>query len=129
MKHFNPIKDQKWARVYCAEALSDQGGRCFYCRMPMSVAIATADHKVPQIFGGETSRKNIAAACRDCNMAKGSLTANEFVRLIKSPYPGIEIFIWMAWSRRRIFLAAERACTRLSRFAGLPTPAAHRSAA
>lgn len=123
-----PIKDQKWARTYCAEALSDQGGKCLYCRAPLSCATATADHKRPQIFGGETSRANIAAACLECNLAKGSLTAKEFVTLIKSPYSGIEIFIWMAWSRRRIFLATERACTRLMRAAGLPPHAAHRSA-
>lgn len=33
---------------------------------------ATADHLIPQAFGGGNGRENIVAACRDCNEARGA---------------------------------------------------------
>jgi 5-methylcytosine-specific restriction endonuclease McrA len=59
-------------------AVHEQGGRCAYCGQPMSQAAEclptseTADHVVPASLGGRTTRANIVAACRDCNMRKGS---------------------------------------------------------
>jgi hypothetical protein len=43
-----------------------------------------------------------------------------FIKLIKSPPRGSPIRLWLAWSRRRINLAALRACRNIARAAGIP---------
>jgi len=61
------------------EALKKQHGRCFYCGDPLSKKDATADHIIPQSKGGKTSKKNIVAACSECNSDKGSRDIEEFM--------------------------------------------------
>lgn len=39
----------------------------------VSIAIASADHVIPQWVGGQTDRANIVAACRACNEDRGQL--------------------------------------------------------
>lgn len=116
MRPISRIKEQKWARLYCVEALTEQAGKCRYCHEPLTCKSATADHKRAQMWGGETSKANIAAACLHCNKTKGSLTPNEFLALIKNPQ-GHDIEIWMIWSRRKIWLATNRVCDRITKAA------------
>lgn len=70
------------------------GGRCFYCdcvlpednkeyddagRVVESSRNWHVDHKTPLSRGGDHSIENLVPACRKCNMAKMTMTANEFV--------------------------------------------------
>lgn len=43
--------------------------------------LATIDHKIPLSRGGTWKRYNLTCACRGCNEAKGSMTAEEFMAL------------------------------------------------
>jgi 5-methylcytosine-specific restriction endonuclease McrA len=106
-------RDAKWTRMYRVEAWIAQGGKCAYCHEPVARACATADHVDPLIGGGSTKRENIKATCASCNMTKGTMTEGAFLKLIKSPKPGDCIYIWLAWSRRRIWLRVERAQKRI----------------
>jgi 5-methylcytosine-specific restriction endonuclease McrA len=71
------------------------------------------DHVTPRVKGGMTKKENIKAACADCNLAKGRLSAAEFVKRIKNPQRTDTLRIWKAWSRRRIWLATHRVCKRI----------------
>lgn len=105
--------EQMFLRMYRNDARAEQGGKCAYCREPISRAQATGDHVKSRFNGGATDRKNIKAACLPCNRTKKSMSEAAFLRAIKNPQPGDSIHIWMAWSRRRIWLATERACKRI----------------
>lgn len=107
-------RDRVWIKMFALEAWIEQGHRCAYCRVPMARNELTGDHVEPLIHGGSTKRKNIKAACRDCNLTKGPLSEGAFLNLIKSPKTGDDIHIWLAWSRRRIWLRVERACKRIN---------------
>lgn len=107
------VREQTWLRMYREEARAEQKGACAYCHEPISLAKTTGDHAKARIKGGTTTKKNIKAACEPCNKTKGSMSEAAFLRAIKNPQPGDSIFIWMAWSRRRIWLATERVCKRI----------------
>jgi 5-methylcytosine-specific restriction endonuclease McrA len=111
------VREATCVRVYRTEALTEQSGRCAYCHAPITVRAATADHFVARHNGGTTTKENIKATCQDCNKLKGHKAASAFLNAIKHPEPGDRIEIWLAWSRRRIFLATERACSRIERAA------------
>lgn len=117
-------------RRFKAEALTEQGGCCRYCFAPLTIRTATADHVKAKSKGGTNARKNIIAACADCNFAKASLNVLSFTRQIKQPRPGSSFAIWMAWSRRRVWLATHRACRNIRYAAGLEnnTPIGRRAA-
>ena len=70
-------------------AFTKQGGRCYYCELPMyesdSAAfrrqwnltlrqstsfLCTAEHLVPRSEGGKNLQANIVAACRLCNQTR-----------------------------------------------------------
>lgn len=90
--------ERAWGRVYKIEAHTRQGGICLYCKTPMPLVAATAEHRRPLSRGGATRQENIDAACRPCNQAKGSLTRSQFNRVIHEPD-----FSRDAWS---LYLAA-----------------------
>lgn len=94
-----------------------QGYCCKYCFEPFKVSPATADHRVPRSMGGMTLEDNIDAVCRACNCLKDRMTAGEFTKAIKSPSGSVGMLL--AYSRRRIWLAAHRACRNIKRGAGL----------
>lgn len=56
------------------------GGRCQYCGRALHPGAWTLDHKQPLARGGETTLENLVAACEPCNMAKGALPYETFVR-------------------------------------------------
>jgi hypothetical protein len=113
-----------------SEALQEQGGCCRYCLQPLTVKTATADHRLARAKGGANDRANIVAACEPCNKAKGSLNVLSFVSAIKRPTAGAPVAIWMAWSRRRMWLATYRACRNIRYAVGLDndTPVGRRAA-
>ncbi len=113
------IKDNLLRRMYKAEALDKQNGKCLYCTAPMSIREATAEHKVPVSRGGLTEKSNIDAACETCNKIKNRFLKPDFNRAIHEPnllrdgwdlhFAGIEIRM-----RRR----AELACRRIRAMVG-----------
>jgi cytochrome c553 len=105
--------------MHRGDALRAQKHTCFYCSCPLTVRLATADHRIAQAKGGKDSRDNLAAACADCNGLKGTTNEVEFKRLIKAPPAGASLPLLLAWSRRRTWLATHRATKRLSRLFGL----------
>lgn len=104
---------QPWLRMFAMDAWIAQNHKCAYCRKPMERSEVTGDHVQPIINGGSTTRKNVKAACDSCNFTKGHMSEAFFLKTIKSPKPGDSINIWLAWSRRRIWLRVERACKRI----------------
>jgi 5-methylcytosine-specific restriction endonuclease McrA len=106
-------RDRAWIKMFTLDAWIKQGCKCAYCHEPMRREDLTGDHVDPLIHGGSTKRENIKAACRPCNLTKGSMTEAAFLKAIKSPKPGCDIHIWLAWFRRRLWLRTERACKRI----------------
>jgi 5-methylcytosine-specific restriction endonuclease McrA len=106
-------------RNHRTEALAEQGGCCRYCFAPLTVKTSTADHRRPRANGGTNARRNIVACCLDCNMTKGSMPVLAFTRAIKNPPAGASFYMWMAWSRRRVWLATHRASRNIRYAVGL----------
>lgn len=109
------------------EAWLRQGKRCAYCFGELTLEQVTADHVVPRIRGGTTMGGNIVAACRDCNYAKGHLSKQQFVKLLKSRERLVSkrplrrpLTLDLCRAKRRINLAADRACKRIRAYVGLP---------
>lgn len=72
--------DDASTRVAERQRLCDiQGWRCVYCGGEMTQFNATIDHVVPRHRGGHERRDNLVACCRECNVAKGQLTLQEFM--------------------------------------------------
>jgi len=53
-------------------------GSCVYCARPAQCV----DHRTPLARGGSNDISNLAAACDDCNRAKGDRTEVEYRRLL-----------------------------------------------
>lgn len=66
---------------------NEQGGRCAYCGKPMEWSDVTQDHVVPVCRGGPTTPWNIVAACKTCNMHKGSLSLIDFLHALTKGKP------------------------------------------
>lgn len=67
-----------------------QMGLCHYCKRQMTDRgrlQMTVDHLIPLSRGGDNSPVNIALACRQCNLKKGSQTDDEF--FARTDRPGI----------------------------------------
>lgn len=102
------------------EALKSQGGKCHYCKCPITLETATADHKWPRARDGWTTQENIAAACADCNFAKGTLSEGQFFRLIDARHPiGASTEILTIWAARRIWRKTNRVCARIRRLSAV----------
>ena len=115
-----PLKNERfWLKIHRDDAWRAQGRKCKYCHEPLRKDQATADLRTARKNGGTTSTVNILVACGDCNVAKGARTELSFKRAIRDPAPTDTWGIWMAWSRRRLWLRAEAANTRLLRYVGM----------
>lgn len=108
-----------WRRIHRADAVIKQGRKCLYCTAPMSLQEATADHLLAQKKGGRTTTWNIGAACQPCNSAKGHMSQHAFKMAIRRPQYHHRMSIWLASSRRRIWIRAWEAERRILRLAGL----------
>lgn len=103
-----------WQWAFKADALSKQGGKCLYCWTPITVRQATIEHKIPRSRKGGNERHNIGASCDPCNQTKGTMTHEEFCRLIDGRFPaGARIELIMVWATRRIWMRAHQACRRI----------------
>ena len=52
-------------------------GVCYYCENKFSQDQLTMDHVIPLSRGGRSTKKNIVAACKQCNSHKKNLTVAE----------------------------------------------------
>ena len=55
---------------------------CPYCSKIVPVMELSVDHILPQARGGSNELNNLHYTCLSCNMTKGSLTDDEFKRLL-----------------------------------------------
>lgn len=113
------VRERQWARAFRADALLAQDSRCAYCKAPITIAEATADHVRPRSRGGQTTRANIKAACELCNTGKGSMPAGKFKALLHSRTVPVDACFaaQLAWARHRIWKRADLACRRIERAA------------
>jgi hypothetical protein len=60
-----------------AQVLADAGSRCGYCRSSEEITGAPLEieHMVPEALGGPTTRANLWAVCRYCNLLKSDRVA------------------------------------------------------
>lgn len=54
------------------------GWLCYYCKIPLTGASVTQDHRIPLSRGGYNHLSNIAPCCSRCNSKKHSKTELEF---------------------------------------------------
>jgi 5-methylcytosine-specific restriction endonuclease McrA len=47
------------------------GGKCFWCRVPLTYEDATIDHVVARGRGGSNALENLVLACEPCNQTRG----------------------------------------------------------
>ena len=120
-------KSDIWHRVRRAIVLAEQDYRCAYCYDPLTVATATGDHIIPVSKGGARLSDNLAAACLDCNKAKGNLSAGQFLKIIRSRQMPREARFRLIWISRRLNIRIAASCRRILRSVGLPTGKEERS--
>jgi hypothetical protein len=63
-------------------------GRCFYCDTALDITDFHIDHKIPRSKGGSSQSENLVPACAPCNLRKGALSADEFLRRRLQEYAG-----------------------------------------
>jgi len=57
---------------------------CVYCDDDLRDAEIHMDHVIPESKGGETSYSNLQVTCRKCNLAKGTLSEDEFTQRLRT---------------------------------------------
>lgn len=116
--------DHAFRKLYRDEGFTKQGGRCAYCKTPLTRKQATADHRVPISKGGSTSKDNIIMSCEPCNKAKSSMSEAKFRRALNErtmPCPS-NMPLLLAWIRHRIEKRVKKAERRIRGAAGIPEP-------
>lgn len=53
-------------------------GRCHYCEREISLKTFHIDHKIPRHHNGSHENENLVAACKDCNLKKGTKNYEDF---------------------------------------------------
>lgn len=51
--------------------LKEQHNCCYYCNEPITLK-DHLDHKIPIYYGGTNKLRNLVAACKNCNLIKGT---------------------------------------------------------
>ena len=72
------LRQSTWWKRRIAE------GMCHYCGRQVGIRALTADHVVPLIRGGRSSRGNMVPSCKACNNRKQSLLAWEWEEYLKA---------------------------------------------
>lgn len=67
-------------RLYVAAVLARENHACFYCLRALTAETCELDHLVPQVEKMDNSHRNVVASCHNCNKAKGSSSAPNFLR-------------------------------------------------
>lgn len=66
------LKASQWWKRKCDK------GICGYCGLPVPARELTMDHIVPIARGGRSTKGNVIAACKECNVAKKQLLPMEW---------------------------------------------------
>lgn len=74
-------KRNRFGNLVRPRLVEEQGGRCFYCLHSLSYMTAVLEHKTPLSRGGHDTFSNLVAACQACDKEKGTMTAEEYLRL------------------------------------------------
>jgi len=64
----------------------EQDRKCYYCGIKIQLKHCELDHKVPVSRGGSDTKKNMVAACHNCNKEKGNKTVAEYRRYLQEAY-------------------------------------------
>ena len=107
------VKPHLWIRAARVDAWTRQGGLCFWCRSAITRDEVTAEHMVPRSQGGSNQSWNISAACKLCNLARGTLNATKFRSMLRGKVP---MRRWHIRERQIVFRLnrrAEQACRRI----------------
>lgn len=67
-------------RRYSRAILVRDGHACFYCGRALTPDNVVLDHVVASVTGGDNSHRNIVSACHECNSAKQSEPAEDYLR-------------------------------------------------
>jgi len=59
------------------------GIHCVYCDDDLTDSEIHMDHVIPESKGGETTYNNLQVTCRKCNLAKGTLSEEEFTKRLR----------------------------------------------
>jgi 5-methylcytosine-specific restriction endonuclease McrA len=63
------------------QAIHDrEGGRCFYCRCPVTSTMRCLDHVIPRVEVEDNSYRNLVSCCVECNSQKRGKSAGTFLR-------------------------------------------------
>lgn len=77
----------KRRKSYAGYFAKSNAMRCHYCSRRFGNKPhnrRTADHVKPLSAGGYDKRKNVVAACYSCNQRKRSMSAGEFMELLRT---------------------------------------------
>jgi len=70
-----------WETKELREAIhAREGRRCFYCMGRVTARTRCLDHVVPQVQMGSNSYRNLVSSCMGCNVLKGEMPAEDFLR-------------------------------------------------
>lgn len=69
-------------------ALSD--GRCYLCRIPLTMLTMYVDHIIPLSIDGTHTDHNVGAACLTCNSRKGAKIVSFTIRTRKPIYQRVD---------------------------------------
>ena len=92
---------------YFQRIVASQGFFCYYCehRMFQHQHVSgrrtppdaiTKDHLEPRVYGGETSERNLVAACCQCNNLRGEMEAEAFKNLMEKWFKR-DPYLWIRW--------------------------------
>ncbi len=76
MKQYIPLNLRR-------SVIERDGPRCVYCDEDLQDKEIHLDHVIPESKGGLTTRENLQVTCRKCNLAKGTLTEQEFTENLR----------------------------------------------
>jgi 5-methylcytosine-specific restriction endonuclease McrA len=69
-------------RKFAAAILRREGHSCFYCSRDLTLESVVLDHAVSLVDGGNSTYRNVVAACHDCNSLKQSTSPGDFFRML-----------------------------------------------
>lgn len=92
--------------------LRRDGYRCVYCGEVLPAASLTLDHVQPRMRGGDQSEGNLVAACRPCNVEKGSAPAWLYLAERPDQRRNFLAYATGIWPRHRRAIIEEAAKTR-----------------
>ena len=120
---YSIIKEVSWKKLYRTDSFFDQKQKCKYCLSILHYKKATADHVIPKSAGGLTKKDNIVASCHRCNLVKGSMSSDKFIRMIHGhssiPKNNNYIDILLIAAEYRINKKADFSIKKLSKMFGI----------